>query len=62
MRFDLLGHRGDDLDGEAGAVRNGAAIFIAARVGTGGEELLDQIGVGTVKLDTIGAGIDGGTR
>jgi hypothetical protein len=62
VRADLPGNRADDLDGEAGSVRDGAAIFIAARVGARGEELLDEIGVRAVKLDTIGASIDGGAR
>src|SRR5882762_10734344 len=62
VRADLPGNRADDLDGEAGAVRDGAAIFVAARVGARGEELLDEIGVRAVKLDTIGASIDGGAR
>src|SRR5246127_4392005 len=60
VRADLPGNRADDLDGEAGAVRDGAAIFIAARVGARGEELLDEIGVRAVNLDTIGASIDSG--
>jgi hypothetical protein len=62
VRADLPGNRADDLDGEAGAVRDGAAIFIAARVGARGEELLDEIGVRAVNLDTIGASIDSGAR
>src|SRR6202030_4720562 len=62
VRADLPGNRADDLDGEAGAVRDGGAIFIAARVGARGEELLDEIGVRAVNLDTIGASIDSGAR
>src|SRR5258707_13834196 len=60
VRADLHGNRADDLDGEAGAVRDGAAILIAARVGARGEELLDEIGVRAVNLDTIGASIESG--
>jgi hypothetical protein len=52
VRADFLGNRRDDFDGETGAVRNGAAIFVSARVGARGEELLDQIGVRAVNLDT----------
>src|SRR6202035_1177869 len=47
------------LDGETGAVRDGAAVFISAGVGAWGEELLDEKGVGAMNLDTIGASLNG---
>jgi hypothetical protein len=43
-------------------VGDGAAIFIGARIGVWGEELLDEITVRTVNLDTISAGVNGRAR
>src|SRR5258707_13072120 len=62
VRADLLGNRRGNFDGETGAVRDRAAIFISACVGARGEELLDEIAVRAVNLDTIGASLNGATR
>jgi len=63
VRADFLGNRRDDFDGETGAVRDGAAIFIGARVSVWGEELLDEREpFRAVNLDTISAGLNGEAR
>ncbi|GAA0749370.1 hypothetical protein GCM10009107_20000 [Ideonella azotifigens] len=48
-----------NLDSEASAIRNAAFVFVAARVGAGCKELMNQVGVRTVDLDAIRAGLDG---
>jgi hypothetical protein len=58
-RADFFRNRRGNFDGETGAVRNGAAILISARVGAWGEELLDEIGVRAVNLDTATVGAVG---
>src|ERR1700749_2804033 len=62
VRADFLGNRRGDLDRETGAVRDGTTIFIRARVGARGEELLDQVAVRAMNLDTIGPSRNGAAR
>jgi hypothetical protein len=62
VRVDFPGNRRGDFDGETGTIRDGAAIFISARVGAWGEELLNEIGVRAVNLDTISASLNGAAR
>ena len=62
----LLHHAGDDAAHEAHAVFKGAAIFVAAVVGVGRQELADEVTVAGVHLDAVEAGtaaeIDGFTK
>ena len=62
VRADFLGNGRGNFDGETGPVRDRAAIFVSARVGAWGEELLDEIAVRAVNLDAIGAGFNGAAR
>ena len=58
-----LPHRVENLEQEAGPILDAAAVFVIARVGTGGEELVDQVAVGGMDLhpvETRGHGIAGG--
>ncbi len=45
-----------DLEQEAGAVLDRAAILIGPQIGVRLQELLDQIAVGSVNLDAVEAG------
>ena len=48
-----MAHGLDDLDCEAGAADQVAAIFVGALIGAGPEELVDQIAMGAVDLDAV---------
>ena len=50
---DLGPDRLDDLDHEAGAILEGAAVFVLAIVDGGAEVLRDQVPVGAVQLDAV---------
>ena len=56
---DDISDRGDDFDREADPVLQRAAVRIGAQVGVVGEELVDQVAVGTVELHPVEAGVDG---
>src|ERR1700689_304037 len=62
VRTDLFGNHRCHFDGETGGVREGATVFIRARVSAWSNELLNEITVRAVNLDTISAGLDGGAR
>ncbi len=57
---DFLGHGVYHLQEEAGAVLDGAAIFVCPLVGTGLQELVDEITVRTVDFDAVETRVDGG--
>ena len=57
VRADGGDHGGRDLQHEAGAVLDRTAITVVALVGTILEELVDQIAVGGMDLDTVEAGL-----
>ncbi len=48
-----MAHGLDDLDCEAGAADQVAAIFVGALIGAGPEELVDQVAMGAVDLDAV---------
>lgn len=52
---DLVGDRGGDLDRKAGAVLDGTAVAVGARVGVVGQELVHEVAVGGMDLDAVGA-------
>ena len=48
---------GDDLEQEASAVFDGAAVLVGAVVAVVLKELIDEVAVGGVQLDTLEAGV-----
>ncbi len=62
VRADRLAHTAHDLEREADAVLIGAAPFVVALVGAGGDELVDQIAFGGHDLDGVISRILGQTR
>ena len=63
IRPDAMAHRLNDFDHKAQAVFHRAAVFIVPLVGAFPQELVQQVAMGTVDLDTIkteGFGILGG--
>ena len=52
----------DDLEEEADAVLEAAAVLIGALVGEGREELVEEVAVGGVDLDEVEAGGEGAMR
>ena len=48
-----------DLEHQAGAVGQRAAVLVGAQVAVGGEELVQQVAVGAVDLDEVEAGLAG---
>src|SRR5579859_391550 len=59
---DFLGNRPGHFNSEACAVFDGSAVFVSPNVGARGEELMDQISVGAMDFDAVGAGLDGTPR
>ncbi len=53
--YDGLG----DLDREAGTVLGQSAVLVGALIGRRGQELVEQVAVGRVQLDSVEAGLDG---
>jgi len=58
VRPDGVGHGPRHLHHQAGTVRGGAAVGVVPVVGGGGEELLQEVAVGTVDLHAVEAGVD----
>ena len=56
---DLVAHRPEHFQQQAGTVGNAAAVRTAAVVDAVAQKLLEQIGVGGVNLDTVETGLDG---
>src|SRR3546814_6665559 len=56
---DLLYHGGGDLQHQAGAVFDAAAIGVGTLVDAAAQELVEQVAVGTMDLDAVEAGGDG---
>ena len=54
---DLLANLTDDVEQKARAVRQRAAVVVLAVVDARAEELRDEVSVGPVKLDAVGAGL-----
>ncbi|MNE10909.1 hypothetical protein D3C80_1036440 [compost metagenome] len=59
LRPDFLGYRSGHFKHQTGAVFHGSAIGISADIRAVLGELLQQIAVGPVNLDTIETGLDG---
>ena len=54
-----VGHGGCHFDGKAGPVGDRTTVFVGAQVGVGREELVYQIAIRAVDLDTVSTGFNG---
>ena len=59
---DLLANRANDIENEASAVLERAAVVVLSVVDRGAQELRDQVAVGAVQLDAVETGLAGAPR